>query len=84
MKLTQIPAGEFLMGCSETVSEAIRDFPELKVTQIDDERPQHKVRITKPFYLGSYEVTLGQFRTFVKDARVHRGGHQIGSGGRRI
>ena len=81
MKLTQIPAGEFSMGCGETVSEAIRDFPELKVTQIDDERPQHKVRITKPFYLGSYEVTLGQFRTFVKDARYTAEAIRSGQGG---
>ena len=81
MKLTQIPAGEFMMGCSETVSEAIRDFPELKVTQIDDERPQHKVHITKPFYLGTYEVTLGQFRTFVKDAVYTAEAIKLGQGG---
>jgi len=27
----------------------------------DDEKPQHKVRITKPFYLGVYEVTRGEY-----------------------
>jgi formylglycine-generating enzyme required for sulfatase activity len=26
------------------------------------------VRITKPFYLGTYHVTRGQFRQFVKDS----------------
>ena len=26
----------------------------------------HKVRITKPFYMGKYEVTVGQFRKFVE------------------
>ena len=32
-----------------------------------DEHPQHRVRITKPFYLGTYHVTRGQFRQFVED-----------------
>ena len=32
-----------------------------------DEHPQHRVRITKPFYLGTYHVTRGQFRQFVAD-----------------
>ena len=32
----------------------------------DIEYPRHHVRITKPFYLGTYHVTRGQFREFVK------------------
>jgi len=32
------------------------------------EHPQHRVRITKPFYLGTYHVTRGQFQQFVKDS----------------
>ena len=32
-----------------------------KVAQ-DDEKPQHRVRITRPFYLGATEVTQGQYR----------------------
>jgi formylglycine-generating enzyme required for sulfatase activity len=31
-----------------------------------DEYPQHHVYITKPFYLGIYHVTRGQFRQFVE------------------
>ena len=26
-----------------------------------DEKPQHRVRITRPFYLGVYEVTQAQY-----------------------
>ena len=47
MKLALIPPGEFLMG-----SEA--DYP--------GEVPQHRVRITKPLYLQTTEVTQGQWQ----------------------
>ena len=50
MKLKLIPAGEFLMGSPES-----DDFA------LDWEKPQHKVRITKPFYLGVYEVTQAEY-----------------------
>ncbi|MGH8568207.1 MAG: formylglycine-generating enzyme family protein, partial [Gammaproteobacteria bacterium] len=33
----------------------------------DDERPVHTVSI-KPFRMGKYEVTVGQFRQFVEAA----------------
>ena len=56
MKLALIPAGEFLMGSPETDKDAQ-----------PDEKPQHKVKITKPFYMGVHAVTVGQFRAFVKD-----------------
>jgi hypothetical protein len=51
MKLVLIPAGEFMMGAPE-------DEPDAE----DREKPQHRVRITKPFYLGAYEVTQRQFQ----------------------
>jgi formylglycine-generating enzyme required for sulfatase activity len=34
----------------------------------DDETPQHKVHISKSFYIGIYEVTLGQFKKFIAGA----------------
>ena len=51
MKLVLIPAGEFLMGSPDSDKDAR-----------DDEKPQHRVRITRPFYLGVTEVTQGQYR----------------------
>ena len=50
MKLVLIPAGEFLMGSDESDKDAY-----------GYERPRHRVRITRPFYLGATEVTQGQY-----------------------
>ncbi len=55
MILVAIPAGEFLMGAPATDDLARKD-----------ERPQHRVRIGRPFFLGAREVTVGQFRAFVQ------------------
>ena len=64
MKLAPIPAGEFLMGTSaDDVARFQREpsgygGPDNKETP---SIPQHKVKITKPFYLGAYTVTQGQY-----------------------
>jgi formylglycine-generating enzyme required for sulfatase activity len=50
MRFVKIPSGEFLMG-------SVADDP----GALEDEQPQHKVRITRPFLLGMYEVTQGEF-----------------------
>jgi formylglycine-generating enzyme required for sulfatase activity len=51
IKLRLIPAGEFEMGSP---------YSDRKVH--DDERPEHKVQITRPFCIGVYAVTQGQYR----------------------
>lgn len=51
MEMVLIPAGSFFMGDN---------------SGLDDEKPAHKVTITKPFYLGHHEVTVEQFRRFVE------------------
>ncbi len=75
MKLTLVPSGEFMMGSSgESVQESVaffkKNYDERFLTADDyiHEYPQHRVRITRPFYLGTYHVTRGQFRQFVKDS----------------
>ena len=50
LEMVLIPAGEFLMGSPDSDKDAR-----------DDEKPQHRVRITKPFYLGKYLVTQEQW-----------------------
>ena len=50
LELVLIPAGEFMMGSPDSDNNAQ-----------GDEKPQHRVRITKPFYLGKYLVTQEQW-----------------------
>jgi formylglycine-generating enzyme required for sulfatase activity len=54
LELLLIAAGEFKMGSPDSDKHA---FP--------DEKPQHRVRITKPFYLGKYVVTQEQWKAVV-------------------
>jgi len=46
-----IPAGEFMMGSPEDELGRLAK----------NETPRHKVRITKPFYIGVYEIKQGQW-----------------------
>jgi formylglycine-generating enzyme required for sulfatase activity/serine/threonine protein kinase len=50
MKLILIPAGEFMMGSPDSDRDAE-----------NDERPRHRVRITRSFHLGVHEVTQAQY-----------------------
>jgi len=68
MAFVLIPAGEFMMG-SVTGEKYARD----------DEWPQHRVRITRPFYLGVCEVTNEQYNRFVSETGYD--GHADAAGG---
>jgi len=65
-KLVRIPAGEFMMGAEEDRDATMAAFPYADPVLLPREWPRHKVRITKPFYMGQHEVTLGQFMTFLR------------------
>jgi formylglycine-generating enzyme required for sulfatase activity len=79
MTLTLVPSGEFMMGGEESAAQTAVyfrknygvDFPNPEC--FDEEHPQHRVRITRPFYLGTYHVTQGQFRQFVEDSGYKTG-----------
>ena len=72
LKMVLIPAGEFMMGSSESEEEIAgffrKNYGQGVVVWYNGEQPQHRVRITKPFYLGTYHITRGQFRQFVRDS----------------
>jgi WD40 repeat protein len=54
LKYVWIPPGTFMMGCSPGDTECN-----------DDEKPPHQVTITKGFWLGQTEVTVGAYKRFV-------------------
>ena len=53
MQFVLIPKGAFQMGSRD---------PDAR----DDEKPVHPVTISKPFYLGQYEVTQGQWQAVME------------------
>jgi formylglycine-generating enzyme required for sulfatase activity len=70
MKLQLIPKGKFLMGSLKGEEDRL------------DEEVAHEIEITRPFYMGKHEVTLGQFRAFVTDAKYQTEAEKDGKGGR--
>jgi formylglycine-generating enzyme required for sulfatase activity len=68
MRLAYISPRTFLMGSPE--SEQGRERQEV----------QHQVTLTKGYYLGVHEVTVGQFREFVRDAKYQTDAEKDGKG----
>ncbi len=74
MEFRVIPPGDFLMGAKDTeikddITKAHQNMPpgwQLLVRSLQAETPRHPVRITHPFAIGKYEVTVGQFKKFIE------------------
>ena len=99
MKLVLIPPGEFTMGSpKELIEEELKAHGDDKgyKERLPGEGPQHRVRITKPFYLGTYLVTQAEYQrvmgvnpsefsaTGQQQRPSSRSGHEAVSGGVRI
>ena len=52
MPFVRISPGEFMMGCSTADNECN-----------DGEKPAHRIRITKTFEIGKYEVTQAEWES---------------------
>ncbi len=57
-----LPAGDFTMGSAPT-----------EESRSAQEGPQHRVTISRPFALGIYDVTVGEYRRFVEATRRSSG-----------
>jgi len=57
MRFTLIPSGSFMMG-----SDAYHEYGS------GNEGPRHRVTITRPFYIGTFEVTQAEWMSVMKGA----------------
>jgi len=76
MKFKLIPAGKFTMGSPrEEIDRCLKEFGERdwEKERLPTEGPEHEVEITRPFYMGTTEVTVGQFRQFVEEKKYDVG-----------
>lgn len=62
MKLRLIPPGEFQQGASESEIDV---FSKLEGRSMATDGPQHRVRLTQPFYMGVSEVTQAEYQAVI-------------------
>lgn len=80
LKMVLIPPGEFLMGTSDEDQVTLLHYTESRSDEFESkcivsEGPAHVVRITRPFYLGKYEVTQAQWNAITGEERAF---HKVG------
>ena len=91
LKLRLIPAGEFHMGnvpdeTDRLLAEASqRNLPDWFVKKLPSEQPRHVVTLSRPIFVGVYEVTQRQYAEVMGTnpayyAAGHGGGAKVGNG----
>jgi len=75
MKVVLLPPGEYTMGRTEEQFAKVLEIAEKEGREPGRAAtwemlmmPAHRVRITKPFYMGATEVTVGQYRRFCEES----------------
>jgi len=66
-KFVLIPKGTFMMGSALPASAMASKYGGKESWYRSDEHPQHRVTISKPFYLQTTEVSLRQWRLFIQE-----------------
>ncbi len=79
MNMVRIEPGRFAMGFGEkNLSKEVTTGKEQFTNGDFDEHPTHQVKITRPFYIGMYEVTNKQYEMFDPEHRKLRSGPSVG------
>ncbi len=74
MDLVRVEAGTFRMGISRArIPSELREGRRYAMYGDFDERPVHPVTISRPFYMGAFEVTNAQYEQFDPSHRARRG-----------
>ena len=90
IELVLIPPGSFKMGREQSLAALSATYPIIGMNADGDasfrdvivsETPQHEVRLTRPYYLGKYNVTVAQFRAFVEATSYKTEAEKDGVGG---
>lgn len=72
------------MGSDESPDSLAKSYPQYdhkRFVELIDEAPAHKVRITRAFYFGQYEVTVGEFQRFLEASGYKPESEADGTGG---
>jgi len=74
-EMVVVPAGSFVMGSTaeERAREKVPKPPKVPFDFAKFEQPQHEVTFKKPFAIGRYEVSRGEYARFVAET-----GHPTG------
>ena len=67
MKMVVLPGGTFTMGSSDAEFRRIRIDWNVEEDMVRPETPSHTVVISKPYLIGKYAVTVGEFKRFVNE-----------------
>ncbi|MDB5386931.1 MAG: hypothetical protein JWM11_2577 [Planctomycetaceae bacterium] len=87
MEFRLVPAGEMNMGTDPKQGQALLDLqqlPEWYERHMRNESPAHQVRITRPFFLASREISRGDFQKFLNETKHARDFDKDGRKGQQI
>lgn len=73
MRFELIPPGDFQMGSTDAeIKELVKGVVAgREQSQVRDEAPRHKVTLSKPYYLGTYEVRVKDYVAIMKGNPNH-------------
>lgn len=81
MSMSLIPTGEYTMGGSEEERVFFQRIFGNAPQSVANNPSQQRGLVSKPFYIGTREVTVGQFRRFVAAAMHRTEAERSGRGG---